>query len=364
MTRRSTRPPERHPFRGTSAGLLAVLAPAVLAAACGPAADKEPPSRSEQSAPVTQAQTASPAGSTRDAVGGARDIDWKAVDTAMGRPGALRPGDVHRYSFPRSDMRVTVGRGARAVRVKPSLALGSWVAFKATGDGAMAMGDLVLSEDEVAPVMSKLQEGGVEQTAVHHHVLHESPRVVYMHVHAQGDPVKIAQAVRAAVALTGTPQAPPGGSQAGGDKGDAGGAGGAAPARIDLDTAAVARTLGHAGKVDGGVYQVSVPRAEAIREHGVEVPPSMGLATAMNFQPTGGGRAAITGDFVMTAAEVNPVIRALRESGIEVTSLHNHLLGEEPRLFFMHFWAHDDAVKLARGLRAALDRTNSRRTGT
>ena len=365
MTRRSTRPPERHPFRGTSAGLLAVLAPAVLAAACGPAADKEPPSRSEQSAPVTQAQTASPAGSTRDAVGGARDIDWKAVDTAMGRPGALRPGDVHRYSFPRSDMRVTVGRGARAVRVKPSLALGSWVAFKATGDGAMAMGDLVLSEDEVAPVMSKLQEGGVEQTAVHHHVLHESPRVVYMHVHAMGDPVKIAQTVRGALERTSTPAPTPAAVPSGGDRGDAAGAGrpGAGSEALGIDTAAISRALGRAGKVNGGVYQVSVPRAETIRDGGMEVPPSMGLATALNFQPTGGGKAAITGDFVMIASEVNIVIRALREHGIELVSLHNHALGEEPRLFFGHFWANADAAKLARGLRAALDRTNSRRPG-
>ncbi len=136
----------------------------------------------------------------------------------------------------------------------------------------------------------------------------------------------------------------------------------AAAASIDLDTASITKTLGVAGKVNGGVYQVSVPRAEKIMEHGTEVPPSMGTATAINFQPTGGGKAAITGDFVLTAKEVNPVLRALRENGIEVTAVHNHMLDDEPRLFFMHFWANDDAAKLAKGLRAALDQVNVARS--
>lgn len=274
-----------------------------------------------------------------------RAIDWKAVDAAMGRAATAQPGDVYRYSLPRADLRVT----AAGVQLRPALALGSWVAFKAHGDGAMAMGDLVLSETEVAPVISRLQQGGIEQTAVHHHVLHESPRVVYVHIHAHGDPVRIAETVRAAVALTKTPPAAPA----------------AAPSTepFGIDTAQVARALGHAGRVNGGVYQLSIPRAETIRDGDFEVPPSMGLGTAINFQPTGGGKAAITGDFVMVASEVNGVIRALRENGIEVTSLHNHLLNEQPRLFFMHFWANDDALKLARGLRAALDKTNSRKGG-
>jgi hypothetical protein len=301
--------------------------------------------------------TARPAAVAAQA-GPARQVDWAAVDAAMGREGAEQAGGVRRYGMPRGDLRVTAG----GVRIRPSLALGSWVAMLPTARGVMAMGDLVLREGEVAPVMSRLQQGGVEQTAMHHHLLHESPRVVYMHVHATGDPVKIAETVRAAVALTGTPAAPAGGAaQASrGDAGDAGGAGGAGGTAVAIDTAGVARILGRAGKVNGGVYQVSVPRAETLRDAGMEVPATMGLATAMNFQPTGGGKAAITGDFVMTADEVNPVIRALREHGIEVTSLHNHGLRDEPRLFYMHFWANDDAVTLARGLRAALDETNVR----
>jgi hypothetical protein len=275
----------------------------------------------------------------------AAQIDWAVVDRAMARAGAMQPGDVYRYGLPRSDMNVTV----EGVRIRPALALGSWIAFKATGDGAVAMGDLVLRESEVAPVMSRLQEAGIEQTAVHHHVLNETPRVVYVHVHAHGDPVKIAEGVRAAVALTSTP-APAAASSSG-----------APPADIGIDTAQIATILGHPGRVNGGVYQVSVPRTETIRAGGVEIPPSMGLGTAINFQPTGDGRAAITGDYVMIASEVNTVIRTLRDNGIVVTSLHNHLLDEEPRLFFMHFWANEDALKLARGLRAALDATNSRR---
>ena len=349
--------------RARPALLLGPVAGLLIASACGRPADAAGAgnSRGDSEAP----EAADVEGGTAQAV--AREIDWKAVDAAIGRTGAEQPGNVRRYGMPRADMRVTV----RGVPIKPSLALGSWLAMTPHGDSAgqprvMAMGDMVLKESEVAPVMTALQAGGVEQTAVHHHVLHETPRVVYMHVHAMGDPVKIAQTVRTALGRTSTPAAAPA-APAAGDQGDAAGAGrpgaaapGAGAGALGIDTAVIARTLGRAGKVNGGVYQVSVPRVETIRDAGMEVPASMGLATAINFQPTGGGKAAITGDFVMIAAEVNPVIRALREHGIEVTSLHNHLLADEPRLFFMHFWANDDAAKLARGLRAALDRTNSR----
>jgi len=256
----------------------------------------------------------------------------------------MQPGNVIKFSFPRSDLTVIVG----GVTLKPALALGGWVAFKeAAGGQAMAMGDLVLTEDEVSPVMRALQTGGVEQTAVHNHVLKESPRVMYMHILAQGDPTKIARAIHDALGQSKTPLGP------------------ASPpstaSAADLDTAGIARALGIAGRLNGAVYQVAVPRSEKIMEMGAEVPPSMGVATAINFQPTGGGKAAITGDFVLRGSEVNPVIRALRENGIEVTAVHSHMLDEEPRLFFMHFWANDDAVQLARGLRAALDRTASKK---
>jgi len=264
-------------------------------------------------------------------------VNWTAVEQAMGRTGALQPGDVYKFGLPRGDLTVAIDR----IRLKPALALGSWVAFKATSFGAVAMGDLVLRDDEIAPVMARLAEGSIEVTALHHHVLHETPRVYYMHVHGTGDAVKLAQVVRAAIGLTRTP--PP--------------AGAAAPAAgpSGIDTARIAQALGHAGKVNGGVYQVSVARPDTIRDEGLVIPPAMGVATALNFQPTSGGRAAITGDFVLRAAEVNPVLRALRAHGIEVTAIHNHMVDEEPRLFFMHFWAVGDGVRLAEGLRAALD---------
>jgi hypothetical protein len=266
--------------------------------------------------------------------------DWKAVAQALGKEGSMQPGDVYKVSLPRSDLRVTAG----GVQLKPALALGSWVAFKKSGGMTMVMGDLVLTEDEVTPVMTKLQEGGVEQTALHNHVLNESPRVMYMHINAMGDAVKIAKAIHDALALSKTPFAAPGG--------------GSQSQELGIDTKQLDQIMGQTGKANGGVYQFSIPRAEKITDNGMEVPPSMGVATAINFQPTGGGKAAITGDFVLIASEVNPVIRALRDNGIEVTALHSHMLDESPRLFFMHFWANDDSQKLARGLRAALDKMN------
>ena len=270
--------------------------------------------------------------------------DWSAVEQALGRKGASNPGDVIKFSFPRSDMTVSVG----GVQLKPALALGSWVAFKHANGGSIAMGDLVLAEEEVGPVMRKLQEGGVQQTAVHNHVLMESPRVLYMHIEGHGDAAKIGATIHGALALTKTPMEAPSSPAA-------------SSSAIELDTAMIAKTLGVAGKVNGGVYQETVPRIDHIMEHGTEIPPSMGVATAINFQPTGGGKAAITGDFVMTASEVNPVIRALTSHGIAVTALHSHMLEETPRLFFMHFWANDDASALATGLRAALDQMNVKR---
>lgn len=268
---------------------------------------------------------------------------WSAVEDALGRKGAMQPGNVAKFAFPRSDLSVTLG----GVTLKPALALGGWVAFKEIGKGeAMVMGDLVLTDEEVGPVMRALQAGGVEQTALHNHVLTESPHVMYMHIAAHGDPSKIAHAVHDALAKSKTPLGPVSPP--------------AAPS-ADLDTTGIAKALGVAGKLNGVVYQVSVPRSEKIMEMGHEVPPSMGVATAINFQPTGGGKAAITGDFVLRGSEVNPVIRALSDHGIQVTAVHSHMIDEEPRLFFMHFWANDDAVTLAKGLRTALDQTKSKK---
>ena len=268
----------------------------------------------------------------------AAEIDWTKVDAALGETASVQ-GEVHRYGIPRSDLQVTLD----GVTIKPALALGGWLGFEPMADGALVMGDLVLTEPEIEPVMTKLLASGVEVTALHNHLLRANPAVYYMHVHGHGDAVALATAVRAALGESKTPFGPP-----------------AAPAnqpvQIDLDTAALDSAIGAKGKANGGVYQFSVPRKDAITDSGTPVPPAMGVATVINFQPTGGGKAAITGDFVITADEVNPLIRALRENGIEVTAIHSHMLNEQPRLFFVHFWANDDALKLAKGVEAALEK--------
>jgi hypothetical protein len=273
----------------------------------------------------------------------AQEIDWQKIDTTLGRKPAVS-GDVHRYGFPRTDLAVTLD----GVTIKPAFALGGWVAFKPAHGGAMVMGDLVLLKTEINPVMAKLIEGGVEITAVHNHLLRANPATFYMHVGGHGDPVKMATAIREALTASKTPLGPPA-------------AAAAPPPAIELDTARLDQIIGVKGQANGGVYQLGVPRRDAINEGGMQISPvgPMGVATAINFQPTGIGKAAITGDFVLTANEVNPVIRALRSNGIEVTAVHSHMLDEQPRLFFLHFWANDDGTKLAQGLRTAIDQTAS-----
>jgi hypothetical protein len=310
-----------------------LLAAVVLVSACEAATPAAETGSSSNNLAESAAQVGPPLGPP---------IDWAAVDSAMGRPGAMQPGDVYRYSFPRGDLNVT----SSGVRIRPSFALGSWVAFKQSGaDQAIAMGDLVLTEEEYNEVITRLQQGGVGQTAVHKHLLEETPAIWWTHIHASGNPVEIARTVRAALDLTGTP-AP---------------AAAAEPPPLPLDTVQIRSILGFGGRNNGGVYNVGVPRAETIRSMGIEVPASMGVSTVINFQPTSAGRAAVNGDYVMTANEVNGVIAALRQNGIQVVSLHNHLTDEEPRLAFLHFWGEGDPLALARGLRAGLDQTNSLR---
>ena len=272
----------------------------------------------------------------------AQEIDWQKVDDALGRKAAVS-GDVHRYGFPRSDLVIALD----GVAIKPALALGGWIAFKPMHGQAMVMGDLVLLETEINPVMLKLMEGGLEITAVHNHLLRASPATFYMHVGGRGDPAKMAAVIHDALGASKTPltaSAPA-----------------SSPPAIDLDTAQLDQIIGAKGQANGGVYQFGVPRRDPVSEGGTQLMPGgpLGVATAINFQPTGNGKAAVTGDFVLIGDEVNPVIKALRANGIEVTALHSHMLDEQPRLYFMHFWANDDAVKLAKGLRAALDKTAS-----
>jgi hypothetical protein len=263
---------------------------------------------------------------------------------AFGKSGTAMPGGVYRVGLPRTDLHVTID----GVELKAGFALGSWLAFQADGNAPMVMGDLVLTEAEIAPEMTKIAEGGIDITALHNHLLRAQPATFHMHVLGHGDAVTLATALHEGLLLSKTPL---------GDAG-AGASAGTPPPSIDLDTAMFDSTLGAKGRVAGGVYQFGIARAGTIKDCGMEVPVAMGSGEAINFQPTCSGKAAITGDLVLTATEVNPVLRALRQNSIEVTALHNHMLDDQPRLFFMHFWANDDAQKLAKGLRAALDKIN------
>ena len=269
--------------------------------------------------------------------------DWKAVEQALGKSGQIQPGDVFRVGMPRTDLGVTV----KGVPVKAGFALGSYAAFKQMGDRAMVMGDLVLLDQEVPAVMSGLFSGGLEVTAVHNHLNEMSPHVMYMHYEGHGDAVQLAKALRQALSASGTPLG-------------ASGAVAAVSGGPKLDTKQIEQALGRQGRdIGGGVYQVTVARAEAITGMGQPLLPAMGVVTVMNFQPTADGKAAITGDFVLIDKEVNAVAKTLRQHGIDVTALHNHGLMDTPRLFYMHFWANDDPAKLAQGLKAALGQTNS-----
>jgi hypothetical protein len=263
---------------------------------------------------------------------------WPAVGKALGKAGMEQKGGIYRVGFPRTDLNVSLD----GVTLRPGFALGGWIAFMPMGKQAMAMGDLVLTQDEITPVMRKLVDGGMDITAVHNHLLRAEPMTLYMHVQGRGDPVKLATAIHDGLSLSKTPFTLPTGTTQ----------------PNSLDMRGIDGIIGYKGQDSGGIYQFGIPRAKPVTAHGMALPPPMGSAIAINFQQTGTDSAAITGDFVLGANEVNPVIKAFKESDIEVTALHSHMLDEQPRMFFMHFWANDNALKLARGLRAALDKVD------
>lgn len=264
-------------------------------------------------------------------------LNTAAIDRALGMPGQMQ-GDVYRVGLPRTDLTVTV----HGITVKPGLALGSWAAFRKAGDQSVVHGDLVLTEAEVNPVISKLQDGGLQITAVHNHLIEETPQLMYVHYWGEGAEATLASALRAALQVSKTPLTPAP-------------APGAPAPDPGFDADAIQKALGRTGTVRGGVLAISVPRPERIMMMGVELPPAMGMATSLNFQSAGSGKVAATGDFVMIDDEVNPVAKALRTHGIAVTALHNHMLHGTPMLYFMHFWAEDTAQNVAAGLKAAVD---------
>ncbi len=265
----------------------------------------------------------------------AQSLDTANINEAMGRSGQ-QTGDVYRLGFPRTDLHVSVG----GVEIKPGLALGSWAAFAGNDNAAMVMGDLVLLESELSPVMKKLRAAGIDITAVHNHVLNETPRVIYMHYMGHGKAVELAKALHAALADSKTPLEKP------------------APPATAAESPAFVKTiedaLGTKGRFAGGVLSFGIPRREAITDHVMTLTTPQGVAEAINFQEAGTGKVATTGDFVLMAEEVNPVISALEEHDIAVTALHSHMLTEQPRLFFMHFWAVGSSESVAAGIKAAL----------
>lgn len=263
-------------------------------------------------------------------------LDIAAIEREIGKAGDSK-GDVYKVSLPRTDLNVTV----EGVKVKPGLALGSWMAFRPTGQTTIVDGDLVLTEHEIYPVLRELQQHGLKVTALHNHLVQESPKVMYLHFWGEGDAAKLSSSLKKALSHTKTP------FTASQDE--------PAKAEDHFDAEQIQQTLGQKGTLKRGVLNVSVPRPETITVHGAELPPSMGMATVMNFQAAGDGKVVATGDFVMIGDEVNAVAPALTEHGIRVTALHNHLIHDSPDLFFMHFWAHDSSEKVTRGLKAGLD---------
>jgi hypothetical protein len=275
----------------------------------------------------------------------AQQDDWSGVEKVLGKKGTVQD-KVFKVTYPRSDLKVKVGDFS----VAPGLALGSWIGFIRNSNGmkmdgnAMMMGDLALLEKEVGPVISKLLSQNLQVTAIHNHLLNEQPAIKYIHFSGKGDAEKLAGEIKSVLEVTGTPiSSPPAQTQ-----------------QVSPDWSAVEAILGSTGKKNGNLLQYSFARNEKLTESGMEIPPYMGMAIAINFQMSE-NKAAITGDFVLLDKEVNPVLKALTDNGIAVTALHNHMLYDNPRLFMMHFWAVDDPGKLAKGLKAALDLTNSKK---
>jgi hypothetical protein len=264
----------------------------------------------------------------------AQGLDTTKIDQALGRSGQKNQ-DVYRVAFPRTDLHVTVA----GVSIKPGFALGSWAAFSGNDANATVMGDLVLLEGEINAVMAKLRSSGIEITAVHNHLLNETPRIVYMHYLGHGNAVELAASVHAALALSKTPLGPPAASVPG-----------SAPGFVKT----IEDVLDHKGQLNGGVLAFGIARVEAINEDGMPLSGPQGVLESINFQETSSGEVATTGDFILTAQEINPVISALQEHNIQITALHNHMLTEEPRLFFMHFWATGKSESVAEGIKAAL----------
>jgi hypothetical protein len=265
-------------------------------------------------------------------------VDSTGLNNVFGKKGMVQ-GMVYRITYPRSDLKVSVND----FPVAPGLALTSWIGILPMGNESMMMGDLVLLDTEEGAVVSKLVSSGLSITAIHNHLTNEKPAIKYIHFSGSGDPLKLAASIKSVLSITGTPLSAPAAQQT----------------MASPDWSKVEAILGKSGKHNGQILSYSFTRKEKLTESGMEMPAPMGMATGINFQMNG-NTAGITGDFVLLANEVNPVVKALTENGITVTAIHNHMLYDDPRLFMMHFWAVDNPEKLATGLKAALDKTNTK----
>lgn len=263
-------------------------------------------------------------------------MDWSGVEKIFGKKGIVKDNIV-RFNFPRTDLNVMVGD----IKIEAPFALTSWVAFQTMMNNTMVMGDLVLLEDEAVKVIPNLINNGIYITAIHNHLLTEKPKIIYTHIEANGNAEQIAEKIKNALSLTGTPISNPSQSNN----------------RVQVDWSKVEEAIGFTGTKNGDIISFGVPRKEKIKESGMILPPIMGTAISINFQKVG-ENAIITGDFVLLANEVQPVEEDLTHAGIIVTALHTHMIKEQPKLYFMHFWANDDPVKLASGLKAAIMKTN------
>lgn len=274
----------------------------------------------------------------------AQQNEWDAVEKIFGKKGTVT-GNVFKISFPRTDLNVSVGD----VHIMPGLALTSWTAIMKMDDAGMKMqnkymmmGDLVLQDNEVAAAVKQIVASGLEVTAIHNHLVNETPAIKYIHYYGEGVAAQLAEKIKSVFEVTGTPLTPA-----------------TAQSTIAVDWSKVTAIMGNTGKQNGMLLQYGFPRNEKTTDHGMEMPPAMGMATAINFQMSG-DKVAATGDFVLLASEVNDVVKALTENNITVTAIHNHMLFDEPRLFMLHFWATGNPEDVAKGLKAALLKTNSK----
>lgn len=272
---------------------------------------------------------------------GETQLKTEAIERAMGVAGQLQ-GDVYKISLPRTDLSVSIDQ----VKLKARFAFGGWIAFKPNGDAAIAHGDLVLTEDEVGPVLRKLEQGGITLTALHNHLIRESPKVMYLHFWGEGDAEQVAMKLRHALSVTKTPFGQPDMAQNIQSQ---------SPPGEELPVERIQGVLAQKGTVKHGVLSVSVPHPQTITMRDVDLPSSMGMATAINVQAGAAGKVAATGDFVLSAKDVSAVASALTRHDIQVTALHNHLVHSSPDMYFMHFWAHDSPDRVAQGLKAGLD---------